>query len=112
MAQIILSPERPTWANYLSGLWSISELQLRIEHNIANRAAWGILKDQSEDILDIVLSTLHGYAITWTPEDNLSTEMAEASDFEGDDEEFGNMPLDANRIVELYVSTEANFKKA
>jgi hypothetical protein len=37
------------------------------------------------------------------------TEMAEASDSELDDEEFGNMPLDANRIIELYTSAEADF---
>jgi hypothetical protein len=66
------------------------ELQLRIEYNIVSRAAWGILKDQSEDILGIVLSTLHRCAITWTPEDDLSMEMAEASESELGDEEFGN----------------------
>lgn len=110
MAQSVLAPNPPTWGNYLSGEWSVKELGLRIEHNIANRDVWRILKDQNEAIKSAVLTSLHRYAITWTPEDAVSELDDDESD-ELEDGEFENLELNAPRIIELYTAAEMDFEK-
>ena len=111
MAEAVLAPKPPTWGNYLSGEWSVEELRLRIDHNIANRVAWSILNDQEDDIKSGVLTTLHRYAITWTPEDE-AFELDDGEDEpELEDGEFENLPLDAGKIIELYTAAEMDFEK-
>ena len=111
MAQILLGPEKPTWANYLSGKWSIEQLRLRILDNISNRKAWSILNDQPADSKSPFLMTLYRYAITWTPEDDPTTDLNNPSDSELDDDEFSDLPLDGNRIIQLYSAAELDFEK-
>lgn len=110
MAQIVLASNPPTWGNYLSGKWPVEELGLRIEHNVANREAWRILKDQDEDVKSAVLTTLHRYSITWTPEDVASGLENDESD-ELEDGEFENLTLDAGKIIELYTAAEMDFER-
>jgi septum formation topological specificity factor MinE len=110
MAQTVLAPNPPTWGNYLSGKWSVEELGLRIEYNIANREAWRILKDQDEDVKSGVLTTLHRYSITWTPEDAASKLEDDDSD-EFEDEEFENLALDTGKIITLYTAAEIDFER-
>jgi septum formation topological specificity factor MinE len=111
MAQAVLAPKPPTWGNYLSGEWSVEELRLRIDHNIANRDAWRILKDQEDDIKSGILTTLYRYAITWTPEDEAFELDNDEDDSELEDGEFENLPLDAGKIIELYTAAEIDFEK-
>jgi septum formation topological specificity factor MinE len=110
MAQAVLSSKPPTWGNYLSGEWSVEELGLRIEHNIANREPWRILKEQDDTVKSAVLTTLHRYAITWTPEDATSELDDDESD-DLEDGEFENLELNAGAIIELYTAAEMNFEK-
>lgn len=111
MAQILLTPTPPTWGNYLSGEWPLLELRLRVGFNIANREAWRILRDQDEDVQSGVLTTLHRYAITWTPEDAADQNEDDANESDLEDGEFENLPLNAGNIIELYTAAEIDFEK-
>lgn len=110
MAQTLLESKPPTWGDYLSG-GSISEIGLRIGYNIANREAWKFLKDQGEDVKSAILTTLHRYSITWTPEDAFGENEADEDDSELEVGEFEDLPLDAGKMIELYTAAEMDFEK-